>query len=129
MKLLSSIVRALRQGWEAFKGPHALRVVHVHQDPRDGYLVKTSAGQFIEIFCRELVHEVTYRHWWMPKQRKRMYQVYCVYSMDTPPGLKHRLDKDFTLPRQLHRWAPRASQKKAVIDKYIDSVLNHLRIA
>ena len=128
MKSLRSLARSLRARWEAFKGPPMLRVVNVHQDPRDGYLVKTNTGQFIEIFCRELVHEMTYSRWWIPIRRVRMYQVYSHCSSDMSEALRAKLDEDFTVESPLRSYATRAEQKKAAIDCYIDLVLSHLRL-
>lgn len=130
MKWLSSSLRSLRGKWEAFIGTPTLRVVNVqHQDPRDGYVVRTNTGQHIEIFCRELIHEFHYQKWWVPDRRIRMYQVYCVCSADTAEALKLRLDEDFTVRRPLHIWAGREAQKKAAIDCYVDLVLHHFRLS
>lgn len=123
-----SIAGSLLQWWEARKGTPTVRVVNVHQDPREGYLVKTTAGQ-IEIFCREVLHEIRYSKWWAPTKKQVMYQVYCACSSDMPTSLRLRLNEDYTVPRLLHPMAPRAAQKKAAIDSYMEMVVAHFRTA
>ncbi len=111
---------------EVLKGERTFKEVHVHQKLNENYKAITNHGSSIEIFCKEVTYRICYTSWWAIEHEIVMYHVYCHCSHDTDPAVKAKLSEEFKIAQFLHPWSHRASQKKAVIDSYMDLILHKL---
>ena len=113
----------LSSALEASKGKRTLKKLTTYQHPNDGYRIVFSDGSIIAIFCTEIIYLVTYAAWWARSQRLYIYSVYSTCTADTPPYLKARFSKEFSITNVLHYFSTQAARKKAAIDAYVDILI------
>lgn len=124
MNYLQVLIAEFLEHFEKLKGTRSFKVINVHQKLHESYKVITSSGCMIEIFCKEVTYQATYSEWWAMNKNITMYHAYCAVSNDADQVLKDKLSEDFIIAQLLHPFSHKASQKKAVIDSYIDLVLS-----
>lgn len=113
----------LSSALEAAKGQRTLKKLSTVQHPSDGYRVVFSDGSIIAIFCSEIIYLVSYAAWWARSHRLYIYTVYSTCTSDTPPDLKARFSKEFSITNVLSYFSTQAARKKAAIDAYVDILI------
>ena len=117
----------LSNAFEAAKGQRTLKKLHTVQHPGDGYRVVFSDGSIIAIFCSEIIYLVSYAAWWAHSRRLYIYTVYSTCTNDTPPDLKARFSKEFSIGNVLNYFSSQSARKKAAIDAYVDILIEEAR--
>lgn len=112
------------EAYEQLKGKRTFHLLFSKDGTQDGYIVRTNTGAVIEIFCKEIVYQITYEKWWARDKEIFMYHVYCNYSHDLDPSLKEKLSEDLVLTQILHPLSHRASHKKSIIEAYVDLTIS-----
>lgn len=118
-------------GWwwlllESFKGTKTVQEI---QHPRNalGHLTGYSvSGYRLEIYCQKKHYRRHYDKWFIPNEDHVAYRVFSVVSQDAPLGLKKACELDVDIPALLPPAAPDAVQRRAVIDAYLDILIERL---
>lgn len=123
MLLLRIYLAQFIEAYEKLKGPRTFRLLFSHDSLSDGYRILTNTGAAIDIYCKEIVYQISYRNWWVRNRRIVMYHIYCRCSNDIDPFLKEKLSQDMVLTQLLHPLSNRTSHKKSVIEAYVDLII------
>lgn len=120
LRIVSTLYRQLL-------GPYIFIDVTSNYGNTETITITAVDGTVITIYCSEKRYRCIYSKWYV---KNHIVTMYCISStVSNNASEKHILacKMKHSFPRLLHPWMSSMSQKKAVIEAYIDLLLDHLQ--
>lgn len=126
-KLVIWFLRIWSTLYRQLLGPYIFIDITSHYGNTETITITAVDGTVITIHCSEKRYRCTYSKWYV---KNHIVTTYCISStVSNNASERHILacKMKHSFPRLLHPWMPSVSQKKAVIEAYIDLLLDHLQ--
>lgn len=124
MKIFKKLIHCLIDCIEILKGSKSLKFIKSNQSIDDGYRITTSHNYDIAIFCKESIYFRNYTSKWVSSKTIAVYHVYCICSDNTPDNIKEIFKEELRIGCVLSPWASRDSQKKEIINVFVELAIN-----